>query len=231
MSKEINVQNSVWFLIASSNEPRHIFDLIYAYKILINIGIAKNKIYLFSDVFYDSNNSFSNIFDHTISNINDLENICSMLKLKFQQNLFVAVSGHGSEFGFSSFKSLAFIHLLKQSEAKYCCCIFTQCYAGIFHYIDTQRKKQDENCTEFVVLGSTNLNMSISVPSNNLELFTPINSDPWSANIFFINIFNWLFVTKYKFSNADIDGDNYASILDCYRYAGVLSNKKLKNTH
>jgi hypothetical protein len=130
MNKEINIGNSVWFLIAESSEPRHIFDLIYAYKILYQIGIDKKKIYLFSDTFFDSNISFSNIFDHTISNIRELENISSSLKLNFQENLFVAVSGHGIEQGFSSFKSLSFINILKQSKAKYCCCIFTQCYAG-----------------------------------------------------------------------------------------------------
>lgn len=228
MNKEINIGNSVWFLIAESSEPRHIFDLIYAYKILYQIGIDKKKIYLFSDTFFDSNISFSNIFDHTISNIRELENISSSLKLNFQENLFVAVSGHGIEQGFSSFKSLSFINILKQSKAKYCCCIFTQCYAGIFHYIDTQKNKEEINCTKFVVLGSTNLNMSISVLSDNLDLFTPINSEPWSANIFFINVFNWLYITKNNFSHADIDGDNFASLLDCYRYAGVISNKNFE---
>jgi hypothetical protein len=83
--------------------------------------------------------------------------------------------------------------------------VLTQCYAGIFNYLDALESPQ------LVVIGATNLNPSVSA-----EIKLPkamqledgsTGKDKWSANIFALGFFAWLA------NPLDLDGDGATNLV------------------
>ena len=111
---------------------------------------------------------------------------------------------------------------IRRSGKTKCFILLSQCYAGVSNFIDAN---PSSGC-QFCIVGATGLHYSISFSSKaqNILIKDNLNAvfrDDWAANIFFVSFFNWLV------HPVDVDGDGKNTVLDAYRYAGVLSGQWL----
>lgn len=217
--------NTRWVLFLSAKgdpEQRHIMDLAFGVLCLERAGVKMADISIYVDgadrvsiesfIKHGTNSPFSvktsdEFFIDQTKNTHD--------------NLVMFVTGHGDLDGISAAQPITPYKLLNSIKSspnlKRAVVYLGQCYAGIFNYIGAGSKKDPNGNPdpEVIFIGATNLHESIS--SSTQETFVS-GSLPWLANLFLLFAFKW-------FSNpVDVDGDGKFTVIDSYKYAGVLVN-------
>ncbi len=224
----ISNSNAVWAFIVSTDELRHINDVIFSLDILITKKKVNPKdIYLYTD-FPNVSNVVITDFGYSI-NIDSITNYTTSIGLiAGKENLILIVGGHGSSIGIESVSGVLSPENLLSSVSqnqhfKHCAVILGQCYAGIFNFLDAKRN------VEFCLIGATNLSLTLS---DFVSLKNPITSSAnasisltgWTANLFLLFFFIWIE------QRIDVDGDGTESVLDAYKFAGTQATEFLKKT-
>lgn len=219
-----------WVLfLSSSNEPdhRHILDLAFGIRCLETAGVNPEDICLYVDgqdralinqllsngakgnVIAKSSKDF---FDDQAANKHD--------------SLVMFITGHGSIAGIDAPNPITphtLLTCIKTSPNLQKAVIYLgQCHAGIFNYIGAGRRsgKAAENDPEVIFIGATNLHESLSSATTEEFSAGPLT---WIANLFLLHVFKWISAP------VDVDGDGKFTVIDSYKYAGVLSNDRNKN--
>lgn len=215
-------EKTAWvFLLAAATDPdeRHLLDLTYCLDGLLSLGVSTSDIFIFADIEQSLNKSINNFLtlNNTKFNINgSLDDFIKLNSSHYQNfnNMLFFVIGHGNEIGLDSFTPLKPYPLVNKIKSfdniKNAVLYLGQCYAGIFNYLEVGSNGKNLNLS---IIGATELHSSLSMPIQNIK---------WSANLFFVYLFNW-FRTPF-----DIDGDGKYSILDSYKYTEYWVNNYLK---
>lgn len=213
-----------WVFLTCSNEKRHVEDIVLGIDCLRSVGVPDTNVFVFSD--QPEKNVILNLYkiQNNIFELSDFKN--TIPTLKDFDHVVLIIGGHGSQYGLegNSFKMPAqelVETLRKMPNIKAGVIVAGQCYAGLFNYLNV-----GEVDPQFVVIGSTNLNPSLS---DKADLDAPIKSvsgqndlQSWSANIFLLNFLVWLK------KPVDVDGDGKKSMLDAYKFAGTHTNQQLR---
>lgn len=219
--QELRTANTTWLFISSSEEERHLLDIVFGYQTLISIGVDPSKIWIFVDhPLPDIHlNPYGNLRIHTLEDIR-----ADAIQVASTENVVLIVGGHGS------YQGLGSGHLTADQMIKWVrsipnielgVIILTQCYAGIFNFLDAL------SIPKLVFICATNLHPSVSIPIR-LPNAMPLadgsgGNDAWSANIFSLGFFHWLR------RPLDIDGDGATNLLDAYKFSGVFSTEELRS--
>lgn len=206
----------VFFLTSSGKNPetRHMKDLAHGVSCLLDAGIRKESIF----IIVDGNNRKQinaicsppepcTIQVHTMDVLKDAETI-----LNDFNSLVVFVFGHGNGRGIDSESTITpymLVSAIRRCRSiKQSVVFLAICYAGLFKYLPV-------NNDRIVILGGTELQSSIATFTS--ETVYGI-VDSWIADIFFYYVFRWFM------SPVDMDGDGLLTIMDCYKYAALLTN-------
>lgn len=212
---------SLWVFVSSSQEPRHLHDIVFGVDVLRGRGVDDANIL----VFVDHLASQPHLAPFGISNVYQLSEIGKVLaQATAHPSVAVIVTGHGSETGLGNGKQVTPAGLCAAMRtvpgAALCVLVLGQCFAGIFNYLDAASEPP------MVIVGATNLNLSLSFL---IKLGQPVlqtNGSPgltsWRANLFTFCFFSWIR------SPIDIDGDGDVNLLDAYKFAGAVSNAQLR---
>lgn len=215
--------DSLWVFIACSNEARHLDDIIYGATTLLKLGVAPASIL----VFVDHPTPEAHLRPYGLGAALPMTHLVTGMQAAGPaKNVVVVVGGHGDVVGLRPSGSptvgpSALLNAVRSVPGiSVGVILLTQCYAGVFNYLDTR------NAPPLVMVGGTNLNPSVSAP---LRLKAPIpladqtaGLQEWSANIFAFHFFNWLSLPM------DVDGDGDVNLIDAYKYAGASSNSMLR---
>lgn len=222
--------NTKWVLFLSAQkepETRHITDLAFGLLCLEKAGVSINDIAVYIDG--SDRVSIENFLKSGTAsqlNLKESKDFFADQASNTHENVVMFVTGHGGPQGIDAATPVtphSLLNCLKSSPGlKHAVVYLGQCYAGIFNYIGAGSKKKDDGGTdpEIIFLGATNLHESLSLHTTENFLSGPVS---WFANIFLLFSFKWLS------SPVDIDGDGKYTIMDSYKYAGVLSNEANKN--
>ncbi|MGZ3775301.1 MAG: hypothetical protein ACXVCN_16360 [Bdellovibrio sp.] len=213
-----------WLFLTCSFEKRHVEDIVLGVDCLRTVGVPDGDIHIFSD--QPEKQVILGLYN-IIQNVHDLQNFRSVLSsLSGYEFVVLVIGGHGTKEGLegTNFKiaSQELVDCLRTiPEIKAGAVIVGQCYAGLFNYLNV-----GDIDPQFVIMGSTNLNPSLS---DKADLDKPIKSitgqhdlQSWAANIFLLNFFIWIK------KPVDVDGDRKKSLLDAYKFAGTHSNEQLR---
>lgn len=218
--------NTKWvFFLGSSSEPdnRHIFDLAYGINCLESTGISKENI----EIYIDGSNR-ANI--EKLANTGSSENYDIKTSADFfhsmgentHENMIMFVSGHGSPYGIDAAANVTpylLMDRLKNTPNLRNAVVFLgQCYAGIFNYTGAGKSKTED--VDVIFIGATSLHPSMSTRTT--ETFNNKSGLAWVANVFLLFVFKWFTAP------IDIDGDGKTTIIDCYKYAGCMTNNQNK---
>lgn len=218
--------NTKWVLfLAASIDPeeRHVMDLVFGLQCLELQKINSADIFIYIDgkdrqlltqlLALGSNNTYQ---------IKESKDFFTDQANNTHENMVMFITGHGSIQGIDApipITPYSLLQTIKGSQGlKQAVIYLTQCYAGIFNYISAGRKSEDE--PNIVIIGATSLHESISSSTQETFLNGPI---PWVANLFLLHIFKWLS------KPIDVDGDGKTTVIDSYKYAGVMSNNANKD--
>lgn len=213
-----------WIFLTASSEKRHVEDIVLGVDCLRTAGVPDKNIFIFSDqpekhVILGLYKISTNIFE-----LSDL--LATLPKMTGFEHVVLVIGGHGTKegiegdnFSIAPQKLVDSLKLIPGIAAG--AVIVGQCYAGLFNYLNV-----GETDPQFVVIGSTNLNPSLSTHT---VLNQPIVSvtgqhdlQAWAANIFLLNFFIWIK------KPTDVDGDGKKSLMDAYKFAGTHSNELLR---
>lgn len=221
--QKLNKENTSWVFVAGDANTRHLEDIIFSVWILLKKGIAKEKIFVFTDHPKAKVQLKELDIDSQVHDLGTLE--ASYTGLISSEHTVVCVTGHGGQRGIPIGKTNAifahkFIQVIRSPQSlKSVTLLLCQCYAGVFNYLDVR------NDPKVCILGATNLHLSLSFQ---ITLNNPIVIDgktilhSWVANIFMWKFFMWVNQA------IDIDGDTHITVLDGYKFAGVLSNDDMR---
>lgn len=221
MSKVIG-PNTLWVFVSSSREERHLTDIVFGFTSLISKGVNSSHI----RVFVDHPLPDLHLNPYGINRINDLTDLQAELATEEgYDNIVLIIGGHGSPLGIGESPSqISPDHIVTAVRSIQEIClgviVLTQCYAGIFNYLDALEAPQ------LVIIGATNLKPSVSAEiqlpkAMQLEDGSPGKSK-WSANIFALGFIDWLA------NPLDLDGDRATNLVDTYKYAGFFANEQLR---
>ncbi|VVE14560.1 hypothetical protein PPN31114_02829 [Pandoraea pneumonica] len=141
------------------------------------------------------------------------------------ENLVMFVTGHGGLEGLDANPPITphgLLNSIKSSpNLKRAVVYLGQCYAGIFNYIGAGSKTlaNGEIDPEVILIGATNLHESLSHSTSETLISGP---QSWPANLFLLFAFKWFL------NPVDVDGDGKYTIIDSYKFAGVISNASNK---
>lgn len=211
--------NTCWIFVALSNEPRHLDDITYCVKILLDRSVLPASIFIFSDFPQDAESKTAE--EGLRPNVRPPSTLKETLESTSFEYAFVVCGGHGTIRGLQvDEESEAFIspHALREAVAsigglKVAALCLCQCYAGVFNHLDSQETKRADGKPVFVSFGATIFYPSLSARASGLT---------WSANLFQVNFFKWMA------NPVDIDGDGIANLIDGYKYAGADTIKELQ---
>jgi hypothetical protein len=215
--------NWVMFLAANGDpEDRHVFDLAFGIFCLESAGVNPNDIHIYIDG--QDRVMISKLIavatKHTY-HIKTTQDFIDNRKDNSYENLIMFITGHGSIDGIDAAKPItpcALLNSIKNTPTLQHAVVYLgQCYAGIFNYIGAGRgrRKESEHDPDVIFIGATNLHESLSVSTTES---LPGGNFPWIANLFLLYVFKWLS------KPIDVDGDGKVTIIDSYKYAGVMSN-------
>lgn len=216
--------NTLWiFLLAyfEDADNRFISDITNGVICLENNGIKSENIHLLIDdrrntakgyiTDFVKESNIKNFGDYYIESPYNLKNI---IKNSSHENIVIFVVGHGCKNGIRTddkenpIKPYQFIQDLKSNKtSKNIVVYLSQCFAGIFNHINIVNNKPN-----ILFVGATDLHPSISHKQN---------ADSWSANLFLLYLFDW--INKLS-PEMDIDGDGEYTVIDSYKYAGIMTN-------
>lgn len=214
-------ENTKWVLfLGASGEPeeRHILDLAYGLFCLEAAGVKPEDVAVYID---GKNRAFikglllsGTRFSYPVQETRDF---FSDQKTNSHKNIVIFVTGHGSIEGIEASPVVSpylLISTLKSSPGLEKAVVYLgQCLAGVFNFVGAGRKKPDE--ADIVLIGATNLHNSLSSPTQ--EHFGGKDLT-WVANLFLLHVFKWIM------EPVDVDGDDKKTVIDSYKYAGVMSN-------
>ncbi|PWI32157.1 hypothetical protein DI392_17510 [Vibrio albus] len=224
--------NTKWVLFLASSEAnpedRHILDLVYGLACLERAGIQSNDIHIYVDGKDRAN--INNLFQIASSNtysIKTSEGFFVDMQGNTHENMVMFITGHGSERGIDAVKPITphcLLESLKSAPKLDKAVVYLgQCFAGIFNYVKAGRIGSQKNkVPNIIFIGATELQESLS--TSTAEVF-PTNPNPvsWPANLFLLHVFKWIS------SPFDVDGDSLNTIMDSYKYAGVMTNRSHKH--
>lgn len=219
-------ENTKWVLfLATSTEPeeRHIYDLAFGLLCLESVGLGPAEIEIYIDgtrrAFIEQlmQNATNNTY-----NIKTSSDFFADLTTNTNHNLVIFVTGHGDIDGIDANPSITPFRLLTalktSPELQNAVVYLGQCQAGIFNFLPAGKMSPNE--PDIVLMGATNLHNSLSNPT--IELFNG-NHIPWIANLFLLHLFKWISAP------IDVDGDGKFTVIDSYKYAGVMANNVNKD--
>lgn len=214
-------ENTKWVLfLGASEEPedRHVLDLAYGLFCLEAAGVKSEDISIYVDggdkplvqklLLSGARNEY--LVKETRCFFSDQdENV--------HQNLVLFVTGHGGINGIDARPTVsphALVSCLKGSPGLEKAVVYLgQCLAGVFNYVGAGRQTRED--VDVIFIGATNLHDSLS--SSTQENINGENLT-WVANLFLLHVFKWVM------DPVDVDGDGRITIMDSYKYAGVMSN-------
>ncbi len=217
-----------WVLfLPSSGEPedRHIRDLAFGVYCLELAGIQQTDI----SVYIDGNNRnlIEQIFSSgtpTAHSIKRSSEFFTDLATNDHTNMVMFVTGHGSIAGLDANPPITPSPLLQAVRAApglaRAVLYMGQCVAGIFNYVGAGARVAKAPGADVIIIGATNLHSSISASTT--ETIHSGNI-PWVANLFLLHVFKWISAP------VDVDGDGAMTVMDSYKYAGVMSNDANKD--
>jgi len=222
----ITADATLWVFLACSQEPRHLYDIVFAASVLRRRGVPDARIW----VFVDHARPEPHFEPYGIRNVLPFSQLSQALAgVPASRSAIVVIGGHGAELGLvpknaaAPFKASAlFAAIARIPEVAVGVVLLTQCFGGIFHYT-----KADGH-PALVVMGGANLNLSLSM---NIELKTPLlqasgaaGLSSWAANVFAYDFFSWID------EQHDIDGDGALTVMDAFKYAGAKSNIRVRES-
>jgi hypothetical protein len=207
--------------VSCSNEARHLDDIIYGVDVLRSRGVDSADIL----VFVDHPTPAAHLDPYGVANVFPAAELGTRLAQSTPHaSVVLIVTGHGCEIGLGDGSQLRPANLCSAArsvpDARICVLMMGQCFAGIFNFVDCY------GTPPLIVIGGTNLNLSVSLPLNLkhpvLQTNGKVGLANWSANLFAFHFLGWIR------SPIDIDGDGALTLLDAYRYAGAVSNGQLR---
>ena len=213
------------FLLPSARgaEERCVYDVAFGVTCLESQSIDTEDIRLFIDCADDSEiealleTVLSKKYTFKPSNM-----LFDELVDNTHENIVLFVAGHGNIYGLDGAPQITphklFSEIKKNKHLKLGVVFLSQCYAGVFNYMDVSEKKDPQTGVDappIIVIGATNLFTSISAPTTET---LRSNKKTWVANIFLLNLFRWVQEPK------DIDGDGKYTVMDWYKFAGAQTN-------
>lgn len=210
-----------WVLfLASSHEPeqRHVLDLAFGLMCLESVGVDKNNVSIYIDgkdrALIQQWLSLGSSHAYNVKVSSDFFIDCAN---NAHEDMVMFVSGHGSAAGIDAAVPItpyALLQSIKNAPSlKNAIVYLGQCFAGIFNYMPAGRRSESE--VNAIFIGATNLYESLS--SATTEKLVGGDTS-WNANLFLLSVFKWLT------NKVDVDGDGKLTVMDSYKYAGVLSN-------
>ncbi len=217
------------FLLSSRQpqpESNNIRDVAFGLYCLEHAGILKKDIFLLIDCTPpDHVKSIIKEFSDQSYDIHHSSELTEIIRTNLDyKHMVLFVLGHGSQEGIASSPKDITPHSLfssvKESSSLETATIYLgQCYAGLFNHMNALAcvKEDGNKSPSIIVLGATGLYASIS--SSITEKIKESNVR-WSANIFLYYVFLW-------FKNPlDKDGDLHFTIIDSFKYAGLMTNSR-----
>ena len=213
----LKTEKTTWiFLLASQHEPeiRYIYDVKFGIETLIRSGIKPNDINIVLDINTEDNikviQKIENFSSKTIYKSSKLK---ELFEKNSYDNIVLFVNGHGNYRGLDSNPRITPYDLLDSlqnaNNLKKGIVFLGQCFAGIFNYMPVmKREKNGKQLPPLVVVGSADLNLSIS----STRVIEEKINEPYHANIFLYYLFKWIEKPE------DIDGDGICSLMDAYKY-------------
>ncbi|HBQ2258558.1 TPA: hypothetical protein L7O75_002512, partial [Klebsiella pneumoniae] len=222
-------QKTRWVMFLPCTKPtdllRHVMDLVYGVYCLEQAGVDPQRIHIYIDSC--GQNTDSSFFEASTFRYQSkpTDDFFSDLTQNTDENLVMFVSGHGGLFGLDANPPISPSKIISALKAtpnlKTAVLYLGQCFAGTFNFVNAG-KEEGENI-EIILAGATNLQESLSLSTSQQFLHQRL---PWLANVFLLNVFSWFLEPK------DIDGDGKMTIMDSYKFAGILTNlinKQCKN--
>jgi len=211
----------VLFLGAKQDpEQRHVLDLAFGVVCLESAGISSHDI----EIYVDGNDrQFVDQFIHTGTQnkyaVGTSADFFTSLAQNTHDNLMMFVTGHGSMDGIDAPTSIlpyALLQAVKGAPALQQAVLYLgQCHAGIFNYIGAGNSISGGKGANVIIVGATNLHDSLSTSTSEDLAGKKI---VWVANLFLLHVFKWI-------SNpVDVDGDGLCTVMDSYKYAGIMTN-------
>lgn len=210
--------DTLWVLVADSDENRHVFDIVFALDALRSQGINQDSVRVFTS--HPDPDSLLTPFGRSVP-CSELDRLASeFAQADGYEHVVVAVTGHGHMAGVGTIRPHQLVEAVRSvPNLKAGTLILCQCSAGVFDLLDVKKRPP------LALLGATNLDDSLSIK---VALKTPIpqsNGSPglktWSANIFWLYFFGWIRTPE------DVDGDGRLTLLDAYKFAGSISKKHI----
>jgi len=222
----ITRDGTLWVFLACSQEPRHLYDIVFAISVLRRRGVPDERIW----VFVDHARPDPYFEPYGVKNVLPFARFSYALDhVPASRSAVVVIGGHGAELGLvpknepAPYKATAlFAAVSRIPGVAVAVVLLTQCFGGIFHYA-----KADGH-PALVVMGGANLNLSLSM---NIELPAPLRQatgaaglSTWAANVFAFDFFSWID------EQHDIDGDGALTVMDAFKYAGAKSNIRVRES-
>lgn len=219
-----------WILfLGAQDEPaeRHILDVVFGIYCLEGRGIDPRTISVFVDG--TDRQRIQNLialgsnFNYDVKHTKD---VTSHLSANKYENVVMFVTGHGGAEGIDApvpIKPFALFQSFREApNLKKAVIYLGQCYAGTFNYMNVRAEYDEEEkllVPPLIVVGATSLFTSISTPTQEMFLTAP---KPWQANLFLLHLFKWIR------NPTDVDGDGRLTVMDSFKYAGLMTNDSYK---
>ena len=218
--------DAVWVFVACSQEPRHLYDIIFAISVLRERGVPEGRML----VFVDHARPEPYFEPYRIRNVFPFGELARELAGALpSRTAIVVIGGHGAELGLvpknaaAPFRPTAlYAAIAGIPQVTIGVVLLTQCFGGIFHYTKADGRPA------LVVMGGANLNLSLSM---NIELPAPLlqatgvpGLSSWAANVFAFDFFSWIK------EEHDVDGDGALTVMDAFKYAGAKSNIRVRES-
>lgn len=221
--------NTKWVLFLASSgesETRHISDLAFGLHCLESTGIKQADIFIYvdgKDRLLIS--QFIGTGTKSVYTVKVSDDFFVDLTNNTHENLVMFVTGHGDIHGIDAPKPISPYSLLSCVKSApnlvQAVLYLGQCHAGIFNYIGAGRNAMAPGAQgpNVIVIGATSLHESVSTSTQ--EQLGP-NPLSWVANLFLLHVFKWISTP------VDVDGDGKCTVIDSYKYAGVMANRTSK---
>jgi|GEM_PF-519689 len=236
----ITAENTHWVLICGinsekENSARHVNDLAFGLSVIRGKGVPKESI----DILVDPciNNIISELPNRDHFQDIQLDRVINykhtLISKPNLNNLIIIIFGHGFAGGIDADDSLKphnLISAIHQKQHLNCCIVvFGQCYSGIYNFLNLSAPECSSKLPNICLLGASNLNSSLSSAVQINLANDTLHS--WSANIFLFTFFMWIGNHNLEAFNLhrDIDGDGKETLMDAYKFAGVVTSQILLN--
>lgn len=223
MAHEVNATNALWIFASCSQEPRHLYDVVFAISVLRKRGVPNERFRVFLD--HDHPDQHLAPYGVTAEPFDRLP--ASLAAAPSSEVALAVVGGHGMELGLSPkgsaqpFQPAALFAAVRSVPGIQVGVVnLTQCFGGIYNYTNADHKPP------LVVMGGASLNLSLSttIQTQLLQTTGAVGIQEWSANVFSYDFFDWIENPQ------DVDGDGALTVMDAYKYAGARSNGRLRDT-